>query len=96
MKRNRLFKLKRNIKSQAIDMNMDLGLEEALKMRWFLQELQFSPRTGAPRFTLVGCPEVIYTEELNSAGRYMALQDLSFVTIVQRMLSFTNVRMHYG
>lgn len=26
----------------------------------------------------------------------MALQDMSFVTIVQRMLAHTGVRMHYG
>lgn len=80
---------------QTIDMNQDFFFEEALKMRLFLEEFQFSS-DGFPRYNLVGCPEIIYTDHMSAAGRFMALQDMSFVSIVQRVLNYTSVRMHYG
>jgi hypothetical protein len=58
--------------------------------------LQFDKVNDYPRYVLVGCPEVIYTEHISAIGRFMALQDTSFVTIVMRVLAYTSVRMHYG
>jgi callose synthase len=74
---------------QAIDMNQSMDFEESLKMRPYVEEMQYDRRTDVPRYTLVGCPEQIYSEHVSAVGRFMALQDMSFVTIVQRVLAYT-------
>lgn len=53
-------------------------------------------QAGVPRYTLVGCPEVVYSDTASAVGRLMALQDHSWVTIVQRVLNYIGVRLHYG
>ncbi|CAE7582975.1 CALS5, partial [Symbiodinium microadriaticum] len=76
---------------QAIDMNQAGYFEESLKMRNILEE-----------FDLMGCKilgfrEHIFTGSVSSVANYMALQELSFVTLGQRVL--TNplcIRQHYG
>ncbi|CAN0539348.1 unnamed protein product, partial [Laminaria digitata] len=80
---------------QAIDMNQEGYFEEALKMRCLLEEF----RRGTPRrpAVIVGFREHIFTGSVSSLANYMALQELSFVTLGQRVLNNPlRVRMHYG
>ncbi|KAI5072192.1 hypothetical protein GOP47_0012298 [Adiantum capillus-veneris] len=79
---------------QAIDMNQDNYLEEALKMRNLLQEfLEHGKR--AP--TIVGMRENIFTGSVSSLAGFMSNQESSFVTIGQRVLANPlKVRFHYG
>jgi len=87
---------------QTIDMNQDGCFEEALKMRNLLQE--FRPGApgvpkieGAPPTTIVGFREHIFTGSVSSLANYMALQELSFVTLGQRVLAEPlRMRLHYG
>mmetsp|Transcript_18823 Transcript_18823/g.36847 ORF Transcript_18823/g.36847 Transcript_18823/m.36847 type:complete len:657 (-) Transcript_18823:1984-3954(-) len=81
---------------QTIDMNQTFYFEEGFKMRLFLEQFQFCKSSDFPRYTLVGCPETIFTKNIGSIGRFMAMQDMSFVTIVQRVLNYTGMRLHYG
>ena len=76
---------------QAIDMNQAGYFEESLKMRNILQEFDL---TGCK---ILGFREHIFTGSVSSVANYMALQELSFVTLGQRVL--TNplcIRQHYG
>lgn len=80
---------------QAIDMNQEGYFEEAIKMRSLLEEF----RRGTPRrpTVIVGFREHIFTGSVSSLANYMALQELSFVTLGQRVLNNPlRVRMHYG
>eukprot|EP00611_Tribonema_gayanum_P022138 TRINITY_DN4392_c0_g1_i1.p1 TRINITY_DN4392_c0_g1~~TRINITY_DN4392_c0_g1_i1.p1 ORF type:complete len:2193 (+),score=1022.20 TRINITY_DN4392_c0_g1_i1:563-6580(+) len=80
---------------QAIDMNQEGYFEEALKMRCLLQE--FQQTKSDPPTTIVGFREHIFTGSVSSLANYMALQELSFVTIGQRVLDNPlRIRMHYG
>jgi callose synthase len=75
---------------QAIDMNQDGYFEEALKMRNALQEFD----SGC---SIVGLREHIFTGSVSSVANYMALQELSFVTLGQRVLNEPlRIRQHYG
>ena len=75
---------------QAIDMNQDGYFEEALKMRNLLQEFD----SGS---AIIGFREHIFTGSVSSVANYMALQELSFVTLGQRVLnSPLRIRQHYG
>jgi 1,3-beta-glucan synthase component len=50
-----------------------------------------------PPITIVGFREHIFTGSVSSLANYMALQELSFVTIGQRVLEYPlRIRMHYG
>jgi len=80
---------------QTIDMNQEGYFEEALKMRNALQE--FAKREGPLPTTILGLREHIFTGSVSSLANYMALQEMSFVTLGQRVL--TNplcIRLHYG
>jgi len=83
---------------QTIDMNQEGYFEEALKMRNALQE--FNKNDGRHRHlptTILGLREHIFTGSVSSLANYMALQETSFVTLGQRVL--TNplcIRLHYG
>eukprot|EP00594_Rhizosolenia_setigera_P001547 CAMPEP_0178945756 /NCGR_PEP_ID=MMETSP0789-20121207/3908_1 /TAXON_ID=3005 /ORGANISM="Rhizosolenia setigera, Strain CCMP 1694" /LENGTH=2019 /DNA_ID=CAMNT_0020625675 /DNA_START=629 /DNA_END=6688 /DNA_ORIENTATION=+ len=80
---------------QTIDMNQEGYFEEALKMRNGLQE--FLKREGPLPTTILGLREHIFTGSVSSLANYMALQETSFVTLGQRVL--TNplcIRLHYG
>ena len=75
---------------QAMDMNQDGYFEEAFKMRNLLEE--FDADTA-----IVGFREHIFTGSVSSVANYMALQELSFVTLGQRVLyNPLRIRQHYG
>ncbi|XP_022877406.1 putative callose synthase 8 isoform X1 [Olea europaea var. sylvestris] len=80
---------------QAIDMNQDNYLEEALKMRNLLQE--FIRVQGRRPPTIIGMREHIFTGSVSSLAWFMSYQETSFVTIGQRLLANPlRVRFHYG
>ncbi|KAE8124605.1 hypothetical protein FH972_019472 [Carpinus fangiana] len=80
---------------QAIDMNQDNYLEEALKIRNLLQE--FHQHEGRRPPTILGLREHIFTGSVSSLAWFMSYQETSFVTIGQRLLaSPLRVRFHYG
>ena len=80
---------------QAIDMNQDGHFEEALKQRNLLEE--FRREKGALPTTIVGFREHIFTGSVSSLANYMALQELTFVTLGQRVLDNPlRMRLHYG
>jgi callose synthase len=71
-------------------MNQDGYFEEALKMRNLLQEFD----SGC---SILGFREHIFTGSVSSVANYMALQELSFVTLGQRVLNQPlRIRQHYG
>ena len=76
-------------------MNQDGYFEEALKMRNALQE--FAKRDGPMPITILGLREHIFTGSVSSLANYMALQETSFVTLGQRVLTKPLcIRLHYG
>lgn len=80
---------------QTIDMNQEGYFEEALKMRNVLQE--FAKREGPLPTTILGLREHIFTGSVSSLANYMALQEMSFVTLGQRVLAVPlRIRLHYG
>jgi callose synthase len=80
---------------QTIDMNQEGYFEEALKMRNCLQE--FAKREGPLPTTILGLREHIFTGSVSSLANYMALQEMSFVTLGQRVLTKPlHIRLHYG
>jgi callose synthase len=80
---------------QTIDMNQEGYFEEALKMRNCLQE--FAKREGPLPTTILGLREHIFTGSVSSLANYMALQEISFVTMGQRVLTRPlRIRLHYG
>jgi len=80
---------------QTIDMNQEGYFEEAMKMRNALQE--FGKREGPLPTTILGLREHIFTGSVSSLANYMALQETSFVTLGQRVLTKPLcIRLHYG
>jgi len=80
---------------QTIDMNQEGYFEEALKMRNCLQE--FAKREGPLPTTILGLREHIFTGSVSSLANYMAMQEISFVTLGQRVLTRPlHIRLHYG
>ncbi|KAL0305739.1 UNVERIFIED_CONTAM: Callose synthase 11 [Sesamum radiatum] len=80
---------------QAIDMNQDNYFEEALKMRNLLEE--FKVNYGIRKPTILGVRENIFTGSVSSLAWFMSAQEMSFVTLGQRVLANPlKVRMHYG
>ncbi|GAV88560.1 Glucan_synthase domain-containing protein/FKS1_dom1 domain-containing protein [Cephalotus follicularis] len=80
---------------QTIDMNQDNYFEEALKMRNLLEE--YKTYYGIRRPTILGVRENIITGSVSSLARFMSAQEMSFVTLGQRVLANPlKVRMHYG
>ncbi|CAI9087448.1 OLC1v1021519C1 [Oldenlandia corymbosa var. corymbosa] len=80
---------------QTIDMNQDNYFEEALKMRNLLEE--FNVYHGIRRPTILGVRENIFTGSVSSLAWFMSAQEMSFVTLGQRVLANPlKVRMHYG
>ncbi len=81
---------------QVMDMNQEGYFEEALKMRCLLEEFA-KPNVDKPPITILGFREHIFTGSVSSLANYMALQELSFVTLGQRVLNDPlRTRMHYG
>ncbi|XP_057764492.1 callose synthase 11-like [Salvia miltiorrhiza] len=80
---------------QTIDMNQDSYFEEALKMRNLLEE--FKVNYGIRKPTILGLRENIFTGSVSSLAWFMSAQEMSFVTLGQRVLANPlKVRMHYG
>ncbi|KAL6992579.1 Callose synthase 11 [Sarracenia purpurea var. burkii] len=80
---------------QTIDMNQDNYFEEALKMRNLLEE--FKKYYGIRRPTILGVRENVFTGSVSSLAWFMSAQEMSFVTLGQRVLANPlKVRMHYG
>ncbi|XP_043703046.1 callose synthase 12-like [Telopea speciosissima] len=80
---------------QTIDMNQDNYFEEALKMRNLLEE--FKTYYGIRKPTILGVREHIFTGSVSSLAWFMSAQEMSFVTLGQRVLANPlKVRMHYG
>ncbi|CAA0825289.1 Callose synthase 11 [Striga hermonthica] len=80
---------------QAIDMNQDSYFEEAIKIRNLLEE--FKANHGIRKPTILGVRENIFTGSVSSLARFMSAQEMSFVTLGQRVLANPlKVRMHYG
>ncbi|CAI9756479.1 unnamed protein product [Fraxinus pennsylvanica] len=80
---------------QTIDMNQDNYFEEALKMRNLLEEFKIS--YGIRKPTILGVRENIFTGSVSSLAKFMSAQEMSFVTLGQRVLANPlKVRMHYG
>ena len=85
---------------QAIDMNQDFYLEEALKLPNALLTLSTSTRavaaSGRP-VVVVGLREHIFTQVLSAPAYFMSQQEYLFGVMWQRiMASPLDVRMHYG
>ncbi|KAG9130299.1 hypothetical protein Leryth_004210 [Lithospermum erythrorhizon] len=80
---------------QTIDMNQDNYFEEALKIRNLLEE--FKSNYGIRKPTILGVRENIFTGSVSSLAWFMSAQEMSFVTLGQRVLANPlKVRMHYG
>ncbi|GLT27281.1 hypothetical protein SLA2020_022910 [Shorea laevis] len=80
---------------QTIDMNQDNYFEEALKMRNLLEE--YRHYYGIRKPTILGVREHIFTDSVSSLAWFMSAQEMSFVTLGQRILANPlKVRMHYG
>ncbi|KAL6573993.1 Callose synthase 11 [Orobanche hederae] len=80
---------------QTIDMNQDSYFEEALKMRNLLEE--FKVTYGIRKPSILGVRENIFTGSVSSLAWFMSAQEMSFVTLGQRVLANPlKVRMHYG
>lgn len=80
---------------QTIDMNQDNYFEEALKMRNLLEE--FKVNYGIRKPSILGVRENIFTGSVSSLAWFMSAQEMSFVTLGQRVLANPlKVRMHYG
>ncbi|KAJ4962108.1 hypothetical protein NE237_022018 [Protea cynaroides] len=80
---------------QAIDMNQDNYLEEAMKMRNLVEEFRRNHGLRPP--TILGVREHVFTGSVSSLAWFMSNQETSFVTLGQRVLAKPlKVRMHYG
>ena len=92
---NHAFIFTRGDAVQTIDMNQDNYFEEALKMRNLLEE--FKHNYGIRKPTILGVREHIFTSSVSSIAWFMSAQEMSFVTLGQRVLANPlKVRMHYG
>eukprot|EP00743_Colponemidia_sp_Colp-15_P007376 GILK01007964.1.p1 GENE.GILK01007964.1~~GILK01007964.1.p1 ORF type:complete len:1684 (-),score=272.07 GILK01007964.1:169-4602(-) len=84
----------RGEKLQTIDMNQDMYLEEAYKMRNLLEE--FAVPSSPPRVVL-GIREHVFTGTVSCTAHFMSIQESTFVSLSQRILYDPfRVRMHYG
>ncbi|CAI9089404.1 OLC1v1023971C1 [Oldenlandia corymbosa var. corymbosa] len=92
---NHAFIFTRGDAVQTIDMNQDNYFEEALKMRNLLEEFRW--RYGIRKPTILGVREHIFTGSVSSLAWFMSAQEMSFVTLGQRVLANPlKIRMHYG
>ncbi|CAI5724003.1 unnamed protein product [Peronospora destructor] len=79
---------------QCIDMNQDGYLEEALKMPNLLSTMDSG--TEKRPLTIIGFREHVFTGGVSNLASFMSIQELSFVSLGQRMLALFHVRQHYG
>jgi callose synthase len=79
---------------QCIDMNQDGYLEECLKMPNLLSTMD-RHKVKRP-LTIIGFREHVFTGGVSNLASFMSIQELSFVSLGQRMLAMFHVRQHYG
>ncbi|KAI3515449.1 hypothetical protein L1887_14345 [Cichorium endivia] len=80
---------------QTINMNQENYFEEALKIRNLLEEYQ--QYFGIRKPTILGVRESIFTGSVSSLAQFMSAQEMSFVTLGQRVLANPlKIRLHYG
>ncbi|DAZ95935.1 TPA: hypothetical protein N0F65_009097 [Lagenidium giganteum] len=79
---------------QCIDMNQDGYFEECLKMPNLLTTMDSS--TPKKPLTIIGFREHVFTGGVSNLASFMSVQELSFVSLGQRMLAMFHVRQHYG
>ncbi|KAH9189347.1 hypothetical protein AeNC1_008675, partial [Aphanomyces euteiches] len=80
---------------QCIDMNQDGYLEECLKMPNLLATVDRPQHAKSP-LTIIGFREYVFTGAVSNLANFMQIQELSFVSLGQRMLAYNYVRQHYG
>ncbi|KAH9129922.1 hypothetical protein AeMF1_000085 [Aphanomyces euteiches] len=80
---------------QCIDMNQDNYLEECLKMPNLLATAD-EKKVGSCPVTIIGFREHVFTGGVSNLAAFMQIQELSFVSLGQRMLALFYVRQHYG
>ncbi|RQM24116.1 hypothetical protein B5M09_002002 [Aphanomyces astaci] len=80
---------------QCIDMNQDGYLEECLKMPNLLATVDRKEHAKNP-LTIIGFREYVFTGAVSNLAAFMQIQELSFVSLGQRMLALFHVRQHYG
>ncbi|OQR84190.1 callose synthase [Achlya hypogyna] len=80
---------------QCIDMNQDGYLEECLKMPNLLATVDRKDHAKNP-LTIIGFREYVFTGGVSNLASFMQIQELSFVSLGQRMLALFHVRQHYG
>ncbi|KAF0718087.1 hypothetical protein As57867_001910, partial [Aphanomyces stellatus] len=80
---------------QCIDMNQDGYLEECLKMPNLLATVDRPEHAKSP-LTIIGFREYVFTGAVSNLASFMQIQELSFVSLGQRMLAHNFVRQHYG
>ncbi|RHY33252.1 hypothetical protein DYB34_003243 [Aphanomyces astaci] len=82
---------------QCIDMNQDNYLEECLKMPNLLATSDDKQRKdNTYPITIIGFREYVFTGGVSNLAAFMQIQELSFVSLGQRMLALFHVRQHYG
>lgn len=79
---------------QCIDMNQDGYFEECLKMPNLLSTMDGHNEKNP--LTIIGFREHIFTGGVSNLASFMSIQELSFVSLGQRMLARFHVRLHYG
>ncbi|GLD97010.1 hypothetical protein PINS_up005693 [Pythium insidiosum] len=79
---------------QCIDMNQDGYLEECLKMPNLLSTMD--RHSDKEPLTIIGFREHVFTGGVSNLASFMSIQELSFVSLGQRMLAMFHVRQHYG
>ncbi|GLD96826.1 hypothetical protein PINS_up005509 [Pythium insidiosum] len=79
---------------QCVDMNQDGYLEECLKMPNLLSTMD--RHTEKAPLTIIGFREHVFTGAVSNLASFMSIQELSFVSLGQRMLALNHVRQHYG
>ena len=79
---------------QCIDMNQDGYFEECLKMPNLLATVD--RHSAKHPLTIIGFREHVFTGGVSNLASFMSIQELSFVSLGQRMLATFHVRQHYG
>ncbi|CAK4676036.1 hypothetical protein LEN26_003727 [Aphanomyces euteiches] len=80
---------------QCVDMNQDGYLEECMKMPNLLATVDRPEHKLSP-LTIIGFREYVFTGGVSNLASFMQIQELSFVSLGQRMLAYNYVRQHYG
>ncbi|NQV00222.1 MAG: hypothetical protein HQ538_05775, partial [Parcubacteria group bacterium] len=74
----------------TFDINQDYYIEQIFKMPHLLTQLDDKD------VAIVGYPEDIFTDTYSMIGKFHAVADRTFNSLVQRQLSMLGVRFHYG